>query len=215
MTGQIGVFLCAIERIWLTSRAKNQAIRPDKAAPAGIASMVSTLSSCPSVKFQTAPSLLLVLALAACAESHSNKSVPEPRIAVSQVTLAPESAQAMINEYRADHGLKPVSLAEKLTSAATAHARDMARQDRISHRGSDGSDPWARVRQTGYAALLAAENAAAGQRSFAEVLQGWKGSPGHNRNLLLRDATQMGIALATRPDGRYKTFWILVMGKPG
>ncbi len=176
--------------------------------------MISTLSSCPPVKFQTALSLLLLLALAACAEGPASKSVPAQRIALSQVTLAPEAARAMINEYRADHGLKPVALAAKLTSAASAHARDMARQDRISHRGSDGSDPWARVDQTGYGARLAAENVGAGQRSFAEVLQGWKASPGHNRNLLLRDATQMGIALATRPESRYKTFWTLVMGKP-
>ena len=166
------------------------------------------------MKFQTSFSLLLVLALAACAEGPASKSVSQQRIALSQVTLAPETARRMINEYRADHGLKPVALAAKLTSAASRHARDMARHDRISHRGSDGSDPWARVRQTGYRARLAAENAGAGQRSFAAVLQGWKASPGHNKNLLLRDATNMGIALVTRPDGRYKTFWTLVLGKP-
>ncbi len=166
------------------------------------------------MKFQTALSLLTVFVLAACTDGPAGKSVPESRITLSQVTLAPEAARAMINHYRARHGLKPVSLAAKLTSAAAAHARDMARQDRISHRGSDGSDPWARVAQTGYGARLAAENIGAGQRSFAEVLQGWKRSPGHNRNLLLRDATNMGIALATRPVGRYRTFWTLVMGKP-
>lgn len=166
------------------------------------------------MKFQTALSLLLLLAPAACAGGPAGKSAAEPRNAVSQLTLAPLSARAMINDYRAGHGLKPLSLSAKLTLAAARHARDMARQDRISHRGSDGSDPWARVAKTGYGARLAAENVAAGQRSFAEALQGWKASPGHNRNLLLRDATDMGIALAVRPDGRYRTFWTLVLGKP-
>jgi uncharacterized protein YkwD len=46
------------------------------------------------------------------------------------------------------------------------------------------------------------------------VLQGWKKSRGHNRNLLLPDATQMGIALVINPDNRYRTFWTLVLGKP-
>lgn len=120
----------------------------------------------------------------------------------------------MINGYRRARGLPPLALEKHLTRAAKRHSRDLAKEDRISHTGSDGSDPWARVKVTGYKPNLAAENVGAGQRSFTEVLQGWKDSPRHDKNLLLADAVHMGIALEIRPDSRYQTFWTLVLGTP-
>ena len=120
----------------------------------------------------------------------------------------------MVNSYRAERGLPPLTLEKLLTRAARRHAEDLAKGDRISHNGTDGSDPWTRVKVTGYRPVLAAENVGVGQSSFAEVLQGWKNSPGHNKNLLLPDAVHMGIALVTRQNSRYQTFWTLVLGKP-
>lgn len=166
------------------------------------------------VKLCTAIPLFAVLILAGCAEAPSSNFVPGQKLTLSQVTLDPETARRMINNYRAESGLPPLSLEKHLTRAAQRHSKDLAKGDRISHRGSDGSDPWNRVKVTGYKPKLAAENVGAGQMSFAEVLQGWKDSPGHNRNLLLKNATQMGIALVIKPRSRYRTFWTLVMGKP-
>ena len=121
-------------------------------------------------------------------------------------------ARAMINAYRRTNGLKPLKLDAQLTQAAKAHSRDLAKWDRISHYGSDGSNPWDRVRRTGYKARLAAENVGTGQASLAEVFAGWKKSPGHNKNLLLRDAEHMGIALIYDAKTEFKTFWTLVLG---
>jgi uncharacterized protein YkwD len=59
---------------------------------------------------------------------------------------------------------------------------------------------------------LTAENVGTGQRSLSEVFKGWQQSPGHNANLLLSDAREMGIALVVDPDTEYKTFWTLVLG---
>ena len=161
--------------------------------------------------------LLLILALVSltgCAESTAGFAPPEHRIAVEKVSLDPEKARAMINRYRAEKGLKPLTLDSKLTLAAQSHSSDLARRDRISHKGSDGSDPWTRVRRAGYSPRLAAENVGTGQMSLAEVFRGWQESPGHNRNLLLPDATQMGIALVAEPGTKYGTFWTLVLGTP-
>ena len=94
------------------------------------------------------------------------------------------------------------------------HSKDLARFDRISHHGSDGSDPWDRVKRTGFRAKLAAENVGTGQSSLKEVIKGWKDSPGHNANLLLKDATHMGIALVYDPKTEYRAFWTLVLGAP-
>jgi uncharacterized protein YkwD len=121
-------------------------------------------------------------------------------------------ARDLINAYRKTKGLKPLSLDAELTSAAAAHAKDLAKWDRISHYGSDGSNPWDRVKRAGYNAKVAAENVGTGQSSFDEVLKGWKESPGHNRNLLMNDVDNMGIALVREPKTEFKTFWVLALG---
>ncbi|MFL6931233.1 MAG: CAP domain-containing protein, partial [Xanthobacteraceae bacterium] len=91
-------------------------------------------------------------------------------------------------------------------------ARDLAKWDRISHYGSDGSNPWDRVKRAGYNAKVAAENVGTGQVAFDEVLKGWQASPGHNKNLLMSDVEHMGIALVQDPKTEFKTFWTLVLG---
>ncbi len=126
--------------------------------------------------------------------------------------LDPNFARDIINQYRAEHGLKPVKLNTELTAAAKLHSKDLAKWDRISHYGSDGSNPWDRVKRSGFKARLAAENVGTGQIDFGEVMKGWKDSPGHNKNLLLADADYMGIALVQEPKTEFKSFWTLVLG---
>ena len=55
--------------------------------------------------------------------------------------LDPEKARDLINAYRKENGLKPLRLNAALTEAAKNHSRDLAKWDRISHFGSDGSNP--------------------------------------------------------------------------
>jgi uncharacterized protein YkwD len=130
----------------------------------------------------------------------------------SKTDLDLEKARQLINAYRKQHGLKPLTLNAALTEAAKLHARDLAKWDRISHYGSDGSNPWDRVKRVGYRAKVAAENVGTGQISIQEVLKGWEASPGHNKNLLLREAEHMGIALVQDPRTEFKTFWTLLVG---
>lgn len=130
----------------------------------------------------------------------------------SATSLNTEMARDLINQYRRDKGLKPLKLNAQLTEAAKEHSRDLAKWDRISHYGSDGSNPWDRVKRAGYKAKLAAENVGTGQVNFEEVLRGWKESAGHNKNLLLGDAQEMGLALVQDPKTEFKSFWTLVIG---
>lgn len=132
----------------------------------------------------------------------------------TKTRLSKKQALRMINKYRASKNLKPLTLNSKLSVAARMHAKDLAKHDRISHFGYDGSDPWQRIKKTGYKAAVAAENVGTGQISLQEVFVGWQKSPGHNANLLLSDATQMGIALVKAPNTEYKTFWVLELGSP-
>ena len=130
----------------------------------------------------------------------------------STTRLDTERALSAINAYRSENGLKPLKLNAKLSAAAKAHSRDLSKWDRISHYGSDGSNPWDRVKRTGYKPRLAAENVGTGQISFDEVMRGWKDSEGHNKNLLLADAREAGLALVHDPRTEFKSFWTLVLG---
>ncbi|WP_088346581.1 MULTISPECIES: CAP domain-containing protein [Rhodomicrobium] len=128
--------------------------------------------------------------------------------------FTPAQALQLVNDYRAQKGLRPVRLNAKLSEAAYKHSTDLSKGDRISHYGSDGSDTWDRVRRTGYVAKVTAENVGTGQHSIAEVFKGWQDSRDHNANLLLPDAEEIGIAMVYSPNTQFKTFWTLVLSAP-
>jgi uncharacterized protein YkwD len=132
----------------------------------------------------------------------------------SSTRLDAERARDLVNAFRRQNGLRPLKLQPALTEAARAHSRDLAKWDRISHFGSDGSNPWDRVKRAGYNARLAAENVGTGQATLDEVMTGWEASPGHKKNLLIPDAEHMGIALVQDPKTEFKTFWTLVIASP-
>jgi uncharacterized protein YkwD len=132
----------------------------------------------------------------------------------SATRLDAQRARDLVNSYRREKGLRPLKLQPALTEAARAHSHDLAKWDRISHFGSDGSNPWDRVKRAGYHARLAAENVGTGQVTIEEVIKGWKASPGHNKNLLLPEAEHMGIALVQDGKTEFKTFWTLVIASP-
>ena len=151
------------------------------------------------------------------APSGSYERAPQGALAdrdYSHAELDTGAALKVINAYRREKGLRTLKLDAALTDAAKMHSRDLAKWDRISHYGSDGSNPWDRVKRAGFKARLAAENVGTGQATLEEVVAGWKQSPGHNKNLLLADATHMGIALVKDPKTEFKTFWTLVLGTP-
>lgn len=175
----------------------------------------ATLGGEPAVDRATAGANTKVAALQDKVPSGAFEKAPQGALAdrdYSQTKLEAERAMALINAYRREQGLKPVTLNSELTAAAKNHSKDLAKWDRISHYGSDGSNPWDRVKRAGYNARVAAENVGTGQATIEEVMKGWKESPGHNKNLLLPDAQHMGIALVQDPKTEFKTFWTLVMG---
>jgi uncharacterized protein YkwD len=88
----------------------------------------------------------------------------------------------------------------------------MARAGKMSH--SLGGSFSSRLGKGGYDALIAAENLAAGPRNLDEALASWRGSKGHNANLLKDGVTQIGIAVAYAPNNRYGNYWALVLGTP-
>ena len=119
-----------------------------------------------------------------------------------------EDITAMISQYRREHGLPAVKTDAKLTAVAVRQAEAMAKSGVMDHdvAGSFAS------RIAGANANSAAENIAAGTKTWADTLRIWKGSPGHNTNLLRPDADSLGVAVARNENTRYKFYWAMVIG---
>jgi uncharacterized protein YkwD len=75
------------------------------------------------------------------------------------LTAPPAQAQetdrvlVLINQHRAENGLRPLTRIRYLDQSAYGYANDMATHDfydRINHQGSDGSTPLQRVTTSGY-----------------------------------------------------------------
>lgn len=147
--------------------------------------------------------LLLALGVAACGGQTA-------RHAVKDVPVDAAAAAASISRYRAAHGLGPVSVDPGLARVAAAQARRNAEIGDLSH--DVGGEFAARLASLGAAdRARAAENLAAGSATLEATVAQWKASPGHNRNLLMREATHFGLARSDAPGSRLKHFWALVI----
>jgi uncharacterized protein YkwD len=118
----------------------------------------------------------------------------------------------LTNRERAKGGCKALKSNSLLKSAAQKHSVDMAKKDYFSHTGKDGRSPFDRMTDAGYSFSAAAENIAAGQRTPADVVEGWMNSTGHKKNILNCTYTEIGVGYAK--GGSYGTYWTQNFGKP-
>lgn len=124
-----------------------------------------------------------------------------------------------INAFRLDNGLPPLAPAPALDRAAQTFAEEMARHDRMSHTGVDGSSIGDRVTRAGYRWSTVAENLGQGYPDPASLVRGWIDSPGHRRNLLRPEMTEAGIGVTERwigaRDRALDRYWALALAAPG
>jgi uncharacterized protein YkwD len=158
--------------------------------------------------------LVLLLPLSACM-SIGAESGPffKTELATKPGTLDAGQAATLISQYRASHGLPPVTIDPTLTKIASVHANRMAATDTMSHVLPGEGSFQQRLIAGGFQASMAAENVAAGQPTLTAVLEAWRKSAGHNANLLLPNVSKIGIALALADGSRYKYYWSLVLGE--
>ncbi len=115
-----------------------------------------------------------------------------------------------VNTLRKAAGRGPVQIDARLNAAAATHSRDMARQKRPWHFGSDGSSPIDRVKRAGYAKRLLGENISETFEDELQTLAAWMEEKGTRDVILDRNATDMGFAWYQEPGG--KIWWTLIMG---
>lgn len=108
----------------------------------------------------------------------------------------------------------PLTLNAQLNSAAQKHSEDMAASQEMSHTTPAGAVHFApgssfseRIEQEGYAYRRVAENVAFGYPTVEEVMDGWMNSPGHCRNIMNPELTELGL-------GESENYWTQVFGTP-
>jgi uncharacterized protein YkwD len=128
-------------------------------------------------------------------------------LAIAATLARADDMAEMISRYRREHGLSTVKTDPQLTAIAERQAKAMAASGIMDHSvaGSFSS------RVSSVNANRAAENIAAGTKTWAETFRMWQNSPGHNANLLQARADSVGVAVARNENTRYKTFWAMVI----
>lgn len=158
-------------------------------------------------------SVFVVLALAACArEPETPAFYRDLGTPTAKVDVA--SALGLINGYRKNNGLQPLTLDPTLDAIAQEQADLLAARDSIQLSLSGDREIEARLKKAGYPASSAAENVSAGYRTAAEAFSGWRELKTHNANMLKADATRFGIATAYAPSSKYKVFWAAIFAAP-
>ena len=120
---------------------------------------------------------------------------------------------ALINDYRAAHGLDPLALSATLGGAARNHSAQMAATDYFSHTLPDGTS-WAdNIRNYGYTYnTWIGENLAAGNYRADYTLLQWQRSAPHNANMLAPEFAAIGIGRAVNPDSQWGAYWTTTFG---
>ncbi|MBB3934405.1 CAP domain-containing protein [Aureimonas phyllosphaerae] len=154
---------------------------------------------------KTAAAVLAASLLAGCASTGMTPS------SVADLRIDRDRGLAAVNAFRAENGLKPLTVDERLMAAAAAQSEAMARRDKMDH-AVDGALP-GRVERVGYRWGTTAENIARGYKTYDEAMVGWIHSPGHRKNLLNPNVTQIGFAGAQVP-GNPRPYWAQVLASP-
>lgn len=148
-------------------------------------------------------------------------SSPVRELSVKGPTTTEARIIELVNKQRAKRGLRPVRIRYDLTRASRAHARDMARRDRLTHRSANGDATGSRLRRYGYASSgyrswSVGENIAWGRYGTpyatpTAIVAAWMNSYSHRKVILRTVFRDVGVGVAKSDGGR--RFFTLDMGR--
>ncbi len=116
------------------------------------------------------------------------------------------------NALRAQNGLPPYRLSDKLNASAERHSQDMASTGNIDHTGSDGSTAKQRIRDTGYEAQFTGEDIHGGVVTVDDAWNFWSTDPPHQATLLNQQYVDIGISVVKGQRGAY--YFTLDLARP-
>jgi uncharacterized protein YkwD len=125
---------------------------------------------------------------------------------IGSLAAAQSSPAEMISDFRLKHGEGRVTMDATLNRIALDQAKAMAAKDSLDHEVLGSFHSRVAPAKSG----RAAENIAYGYDSFEKTLELWIGSSGHRHNLLLHNASRVGVASARSASTR-RTYWAMVI----
>ncbi|MDD5937965.1 MAG: SafA/ExsA family spore coat assembly protein [Clostridiales bacterium] len=121
----------------------------------------------------------------------------------STVNAYEQEVIRLVNEIRAQNGLKALSANWELSRVARYKSQDMADNRYFSHTSPTYGSPSQMIRAFGLTFRASGENIAYGQTTPQQVVNAWMNSSGHRANILSTSYTQIGVGYAAR--GNYWT----------
>ena len=112
----------------------------------------------------------------------------------------------LVNQERAKAGLAPLKTNAKLAGVAERKAEDLRDKNYFAHNSPTYGSPFDMMKQFGITYTSAGENIAKGQKTPAEVMNGWMNSPGHKANIMNANYTEIGVGYVTDSNGT--TYWV-------
>ncbi|MBP7006601.1 MAG: hypothetical protein KBC44_01400 [Candidatus Pacebacteria bacterium] len=116
-------------------------------------------------------------------------------------SVLPAVLTELTNEERIDNDVPVLKENPLLVQAAKAKAEDMASKGYFAHTSPEGITPWYWLKQAGYSYKSAGENLAINFLDSEDVSRAWMNSPTHRANIVKKEYTEIGIAVA---NGMYK-----------
>ena len=110
------------------------------------------------------------------------------------------SILCLLNRERARHGLPALRRNPVLEAVSQRYSEDMARLHFFAHESPNGTNPGERMLAGGYPVSRSwvGENlywGAAKHAPPAQAMEGWMKSPGHRRNVLRPEFTEVGVGV--------------------
>lgn len=157
--------------------------------------------------FLRSAALVPLLALAGCLSAGLPVS-PDP---METLGIDRDAGLRSVNAFRAENGLKPLRVNAQLDAAALAQSRAMSKADRMDHEVA-GALP-GRAERAGYHWGTVAENIGRGYPDYGAAMEGWIHSPGHRKNLLNPNVTEIGFA-GVRMGADGTRYWTQILASP-
>ncbi|MEU4593215.1 CAP domain-containing protein [Micromonospora aurantiaca (nom. illeg.)] len=196
-----------------TDEAPADTLAPESASPSAVPTTVApspTKKSTPKPSRSTAPSRQQERSSAPSSGTSGGGATSTKATATTGLSAELQKVVTIVNQERAKAGCKALTVNAKLNLAAQRHSQDQADHKKMDHTGSDGSQPWDRVKAAGYSYRMVGENVAWNYQTPAAVMEGWMNSEGHRKNILNCSYTQIGVGVA-RSNGPY---WTQVFATP-
>jgi len=132
----------------------------------------------------------------------------------SSVDAEEQAFLQTINQYRQQNNRGPLKLSTTLNKAAAWKSLDMANYNYVAHDDTPSGRSWVdRIRDCGYVYnAWIGENIAVGNGTAAPTFQQWRGSPGHNDNMLGSNYTAIGIGRAYNANSAHGWYWTTEFG---